>query len=29
MAPCRDYASEQDFEPSGRFGGFVLPLNPV
>jgi hypothetical protein len=29
MVPCWDYASEQDFEPNRRFGGFLLLLNPV
>jgi hypothetical protein len=28
MGPCRDYASEQDFEPNCRFGGFMLLLTP-
>jgi hypothetical protein len=29
MVPCGDYASEQDFEQNGRFGGLLHPLNPI
>jgi hypothetical protein len=25
MVPCCDYASEQDFESNGLFGGFLFP----
>jgi hypothetical protein len=29
MASCRDCVPEQDFEPNGHFGGFILPLTSV